>query len=179
MPVIATCCTQTNAPHGINIVSLALSFEYNNNMKQNDVDSRADIEQIVERFYADVLSDPIIGFIFTDIARIDLDAHLPLIVDFWCDIVLKRNDTAGGTVEPKRYSGNALRKHLELNQLIALKPGHFTRWLYLFEKAVHAGFGGPNAMLMTKRAEMVAQSISAALTDRKKNAMHLTLPKSQ
>ena len=148
-------------------------------MNENDVHSRADIEQIVERFYADVLNDPIIGFIFTEIAKIELQAHLPLIVDFWCDVVLRQNIGAGNAVKKKRYAGNVLRKHLELNEIIALKPGHFTRWLYLFEKAVRAGFHGPKANLMMKRAEVVAQSISAALTDRKKSAMHLTLPKTE
>ncbi|NND00298.1 MAG: hypothetical protein HKN85_08965, partial [Gammaproteobacteria bacterium] len=74
-----------------------------------------------------------------------------------------------------RYTGNTLAKHLELNELIALKPGHFTRWLYLFERAVRENFHGPNANLMMKRSVIVAQSISAAITERKKSQMHLTL----
>lgn len=136
-------------------------------MSKSDVLERADLEQIIERFYDNMLKDPIVGFIFTDVAKIHLQSHLPLIVDFWQDILLKS----------KKYHGNALQKHLELNQKIALKPGHFTRWLYLFNAAVDQQHAGENAELMKHRAELVANSISAAITDRKKGEMKLVLPK--
>lgn len=137
-------------------------------MNKSDVQAHADVQQIVERFYAQMLEDPIVGFIFTDVAKIDLQEHLPIIVNFWSDILFKQNE----------YTGNALRKHLQLNQLIALKPGHFTRWLYLFNHAVDECHAGANAQLMKARAEMVAKSISAAITDRKKGEMQLVLRRS-
>ena len=139
-------------------------------MSGKDVLTRSDLENIVARFYESVLVDPIIGFIFTDIAKIDLEKHLPLIVDFWSDIVLDERGSSG-----RRYQGNALRKHLELNQKIPLKAGHFTRWLYLFNGAVDLQHQGPKAALIKQRAEMVANSISAAITDRKKGDMNLVL----
>lgn len=144
-------------------------------MNKKDVTDRADIEKIIADFYVAMLQDPIVGFIFTDVAKIDLPSHLSVIVDFWSDIVLRESKSSTEPVAEKRYKGNALKKHLELNELIALKPGHFTRWLYLFENAITAGFRGPNANLMMKRAELVAQSISAAISDRKKGEMKLTL----
>jgi len=136
-------------------------------MHISDVTNRRDIEDIVTRFYDDMLKDPIVGYIFTDVAKIDLPEHLPLIINFWDDIVFKH----------KNYRGNALQKHLELNQTLSLTPGHFTRWLYLFAKAIDAKYAGDNAELMKKRAELVAQSISAAITERKKGEMNLVLPK--
>ncbi|GHA02181.1 hypothetical protein GCM10008090_09330 [Arenicella chitinivorans] len=136
-------------------------------MSKNDVLDRTDIEDIVARFYADMLKDPIVGFIFTDVAKIELDHHLPVIVNFWMDVVF------GG----RHYDGNPLRKHLELHQKIPLRPGHFTRWLYLFERAVDAQHAGDNADKMKQRAEMVAKSISAAIVQGRRRDMQLVLPR--
>lgn len=135
----------------------------------NDVRKRSDIALIVETFYDLALKDPIVGFIFTDVARIDLPSHLPIVTDFWQDVVFapKRAD--------KRYHGNTLGVHLELAEKIALRPGHFTRWLYLFNRAVDQSYAGVNAQRMKERAESVANSISAALTAGKRGAMNLTL----
>jgi len=136
-------------------------------MTLNDVTNRADIEEITARFYDQMLKDPVVGFIFTDIAQIDLQSHLPVIVNFWSDIVFKE----------KNYHGNPLSKHLQINAKLPLKSGHFTRWLYLFEKAVDEHHQGANANLMKQRAEMIAKSFSAAISDQKRSDMNLVLPK--
>jgi len=132
-----------------------------------DVSNRTDIEEIVAHFYDSVLKDPIVGFIFTDIAKIDLELHLPIIVNFWCDTLFRENN----------YVGNPLKKHLEISEKMPLKPGHFTRWLYLFNKTIDERFVGECAQAMKQKAEMVAKSISAAITDQKRSQMNLTLPK--
>ncbi len=49
----------------------------------NDIETRADCERLVRAFYGRALTDPIIGFIFTDVAELDLDAHVPQITAFW------------------------------------------------------------------------------------------------
>lgn len=136
-------------------------------MSKKDVLDRADLEDIVARFYQTMLKDPIVGFIFTDVANIDLEHHLPIIVDFWADNLFGEH----------RYTGNPLRKHLDLHEKMPLTPGHFTRWLYLFENAVDEKHAGSNARTMKHRAEMVAKSISAAITARKRGEMDLVLPK--
>lgn len=138
-------------------------------MPNNDVINRADIEDIVARFYETMLQDPIVGFIFTDVAKIDLEHHLPLITDFWADSLFRE----------RNYHGNPLRKHLEIHEKLPLVPGHFTRWLYLFNKAVDEKHQGSNAEQMKFRAEMVAKSISAAISDRKRADMNLVLPKNE
>ena len=134
-------------------------------MSKKDVLERADIEDIVTRFYEVVLKDPIVGFIFTDVAKIHLEEHLPVIVDFWSDVVFKH----------KLYRRNTLQKHLDLHQKMPLKPGHFSRWLYLFDKAVGDHHQGKNADLMIERAELVAKSISAAIVKAKRSEMKLKL----
>ncbi|MFT5571922.1 MAG: hemoglobin [Cryomorphaceae bacterium] len=130
-----------------------------------DVRQREDIQDIVARFYAVMLKDPIVGFIFTDIVKIDLEHHLPIIVDFWSDSLFREN----------RYHGNPLQKHLEIHRKVPLKPGHFTRWLYLFKQAVDEKHAGENAATMKLRAEMVANSISAKITEQKRSDVTLTL----
>ena len=134
-------------------------------MPNNDVQDRADISDIVERFYAAMLKDSIIGYIFTDVAKIDLKHHLPLIVDFWEDSLFRA----------RHYSGNTLQKHLDISAKLPLKPGHFTRWLYLFNKALDENHEGPNVELMKSRAEMVAKAISASIVDGKRADMKLVL----
>lgn len=134
-------------------------------MSKKDVLQRSDIEDIVARFYEVVLKDPVVGFIFTNVANIDLEHHLPVIVDFWDDSLFKQHN----------YHGNTLQKHLDLHQKLPLKPGHFTRWLYLFNAAIDSNYQGENAALMKARAERVAKSISAALTKGKRGEMNLTL----
>ena len=95
--------------------------------------------------------------------------EVPIIVDFWSDSLFRSQS----------YHGNPLGKHLEITQKLPLKPGHFTRWLYLFDHAVDSHFVGENADLMKARAEMVAKSFSAAITDQKRRDMNLTLPKAK
>lgn len=145
----------------------------------HDVIDRADIEDIVQRFYETTLTDPIIGFIFTDVAKIDLEQHLPIIVDFWSDSLLEKDKVNNGIREKgkleRRYTGNPLQAHLDIHQKIPLKPGHFTRWLFLFNKAVDERHSGANADKMKRQAESVAQSISAAISARKRGDMNLVL----
>ncbi|MEM7360623.1 MAG: group III truncated hemoglobin [Pseudomonadota bacterium] len=141
--------------------------EYNNISMRKDVENRDDVSLIVADFYAEMLLDPIIGYIFTDVAKIDLESHLPIITDFWADVLFKQ----------KKYRNNTLQKHLDLHQKIPLTPGHFTRWLYLFNRAVDANFAGTRADTMKQRAELVAEAISAAIAQRKKGEMTLSLEK--
>ena len=51
-------------------------------MKQ-DIENRKDIDLLMVRFYERAMSDDQIGYIFTDVAKLDLDHHLPIIGDFW------------------------------------------------------------------------------------------------
>ncbi|MFT6409025.1 MAG: hemoglobin [Arenicella sp.] len=134
-------------------------------MSKKDVLLRSDIEDIVARFYDVMLKDPIIGFIFTNVANISLEHHLPIIVDFWDDSLFKNSN----------YSGNTLQKHLNIHQKMPLRPGHFTRWLFLFNRAVDYRHAGENAERMKSRAELVAKSIAAALVKGKRGDMNLVL----
>ena len=113
-----------------------------------DIETRADIEELISKFYEKMLKDPIIGFIFTDIAKIDLDEHLSIICDFWETILFTRPVYKRGP--------EVMNVHHELNKKIPLKKGHFTRWLYLFSTTVDELFEGERAEKAKERADSIA-----------------------
>ncbi|MEO0368988.1 MAG: group III truncated hemoglobin [Pseudomonadota bacterium] len=133
---------------------------------KRDVSGDEDLEFLLRRFYSSVLSDPIIGFIFTDVAKLDLEEHLPSVVQFWSKLLFA--DT--------RYQGDVYGVHAELDEKVSLKPGHFTRWLYLFDKAMsESEFAGERASQMSRLAHTMAKSMSAGLAGRKRVDLQLSL----
>ena len=56
--------------------------------RRRDIESRADCERLVRAFYGRALEDPIIGFIFVDVAKLDLEAHVPRLTSFWETVLL-------------------------------------------------------------------------------------------
>ncbi len=61
----------------------------------HDIESRADCERLVRAFYGRALEDAIIGFIFVDVAKLDLEAHVPRITAFWETILLGARSYSG------------------------------------------------------------------------------------
>ena len=100
-----------------------------------DIETRDDCERLVRAFYGRALTDPFIGFIFTDVAKLDLEAHVPRITSFWETVLLGA----------KTYSGGAFRPHAELHMQVGLREGHFERWLQLWFGTVDELFAGDRA----------------------------------
>ena len=50
---------------------------------KHDIENREDIDLLMREFYSTAMTDEVIGYIFTDVAKLDLDVHLPIIGDFW------------------------------------------------------------------------------------------------
>lgn len=120
---------------------------------RHDVETRADCEQLVRTFYGRALTDPVIGWLFTDVAKLDLEAHVPRITRFWETILLDAHS----------YGGGAFRPHLELNAKTPLKRGHFERWVYLWRMTVDELFEGDRAELAKQHAERVAAAFESRL----------------
>ncbi len=100
-----------------------------------DIETENDLKRLFELFYKKAEKDEIIGNKFDDI---DIQSHIPIIVNFWNSIIFSKG----------KYSGSPFDKHLPLN----LEKKHFDRWLYLFETTVYELFHGDTANLMVKRA---------------------------
>lgn len=121
-----------------------------------DIESRADCEALVRAFYGRALEDPVIGFIFVDVARLDLDKHLPVIASFWETVLLAA----------RSYGGGAFAPHAALHAKVPLRAGHFERWLMLWTQTVDELFAGERADLAKHHAQRVARAFSARLEGR-------------
>ena len=118
----------------------------------NDIQSRTDIDLVMRVFYERVLADEVIGYIFTDVARLDLEHHLPIIGDFWETMLFQTGDYA-------KHGRNPLEVHKELHLRSNLKPEHFERWLKIFVISVNEEFAGERAEFLKLRANSIAGRI--------------------
>jgi hemoglobin len=110
------------------------------------IESREDIKLLVDQFYQKLLADELIGYLFTDIAKLDMEVHLPVMYDFWETMLL----------DHMIYTGNPMEKHLALNQKEKLLSEHFDRWLMHWENTVQQNFEGENADKAIERARNIA-----------------------
>lgn len=118
-----------------------------------DIQTRADCERLVRAFYGKALVDPMIGFIFTDVAQLDLEAHVPRVTSFWETVLLG----AGS------YRGGAFAPHAALHARTPLRAGHFERWLALWRETVDELFEGERAQLAKAHAARVAEAFQRRL----------------
>ncbi|MGI9559110.1 MAG: group III truncated hemoglobin [Thermodesulfobacteriota bacterium] len=114
----------------------------------SDIETREDVELLVDRFYDKMLADSILGFIFTDIAKVDIDKHKPVICDFWETLLFNKAVYKRGP--------EVMNVHKRLNEKIPLKKGHFKRWLFLFSRTVDELFEGKRASFAKEKADSIA-----------------------
>lgn len=125
------------------------------NGELHDIEDRADCERLVRAFYGRALTDPIIGFLFVDVAQLDLEEHLPVIASFW-ETILLGNQT---------YTGGAFHVHADLHRQVPLRAGHFERWLLLWRTTVDELFVGERAEQAKSHAQRVAGAFHRRLPD--------------
>lgn len=113
--------------------------------KKYDIQSRADIERLVNQFYKKVISDEMIGVFFTEIVVLDWGKHIPVMYDFWETILLGK----------RTYKGNAMLKHIQLSRKQTLQTRHFERWLKHWETTVQECFCGEKAHEAIERAHQI------------------------
>ncbi|MGI8803044.1 MAG: group III truncated hemoglobin [Solirubrobacteraceae bacterium] len=120
---------------------------------RHDIEDRADCERLVRAFYGRALVDPIIGWIFADVAKLELEAHVPVIASFWETILLGS----------QTYSGSAFNPHAALHARVRLRAGHFERWLVLWRETADELFAGERAELAKTHAVRVARAFQRRL----------------
>lgn len=120
---------------------------------QKDIENRQDIELLIRSFYDKVVKDDTIGYIFNDVARVNWDVHLPIMYNFWENVIFNV-----GT-----YRGNPMQLHKELNTKEPLTPEHFTQWLALFTTTVNELFAGAKAELAKQRALSISTMIQVKI----------------
>lgn len=113
---------------------------------KKDIETREDLLLLVQQFYVKLLNDSSISYLFTEVAKINLDEHLPVLVDFW-DMVLFGSNT---------YQKNAMLPHLTMHGQSPLLKQHFVTWITYFKETVDELFEGEKAFLAKERATSIA-----------------------
>jgi hemoglobin len=121
----------------------------------HDLAGRDDLEALLRDFYGHALEDPLLRHIFVDVAHMDLEAHLPVICDFWQKVLFNV-----GT-----YNGQAMTVHRRINDRAPLTAAHFDRWLALWGEAIDRSFAGPVADAAKAHAKRMAAVFLRQLTE--------------
>lgn len=116
---------------------------------RSDLAGRADIDRVVRAFYGRALTDPVLAPAFETLAVVGLEEHLPVVGDFWEQILFR---TA-------RYQGEFAPVHQALDRQHGLAGEKLARWLHLWCETVDEHFAGPDA----ERAKAKAIAMARAL----------------
>ena len=111
-----------------------------------DIECRKDIEQVLQAFYAKAVDDALIGHFFTQVIRLDVQSHVPVIADFWEAILF---DTRG-------YRKNVMEVHQQIHASAPIRKEHLDRWVLLFTETAALHFRGSRTELMKQRARSIA-----------------------
>jgi hemoglobin len=111
-----------------------------------DIQNQEDLYLLVNEFYKKLLTDQSISYIFTDIVKIKLDEHLPILVSFWSQAIFN----TGG------YFNNLTNIHLDISDKEYLTPELFSIWLSHFNTTVDENFEGLNAEKIKTQALSIA-----------------------
>ena len=114
------------------------------------LESRKDIELLVNSFYDKVVQDETIGFFFKDIIKVDFQKHLPKMYSFWESILFGQMS----------YKGNPMAVHFPINHLEAMEKHHFAQWLKLWKQTIEENFTGYNADMAINKSENIANLMS-------------------
>ena len=125
-------------------------------LEMQDVQTREDLHLIMRNFYVKLLNEPEINFIFTDVAKIDLEPHLVDLVNFWEQILFNKGS----------YQKNVLQIHLDINSKLNFTQTHFSIWLKYFNSSIDENFKGQNAENMKTRALSIATVMQIKMTNR-------------
>ncbi len=120
----------------------------------DDIKNQANLYQLVDEFYKKLLSDDSISYIFTDVVKIKIEEHLPILVTFWSQLIF---DTGG-------YTNNLTNIHLDINKKVKLTPELFQIWLNHFYSTVNENFKGDNSEKIKEQALQLATIMQIKMT---------------
>ena len=124
-----------------------------------DIQTKVDLYLLVDEFYKKLLSDPSISYIFTDVVKVHLEEHLPILVTFWSQAILG----TGG------YTKNLTQIHLDVNAKEHLTPELFKIWLHHFYTSVDENFKGDKSEKIKTQALSIATIMQIKITQQKPN----------
>jgi hemoglobin len=126
-----------------------------------DIENQKDLYLLVSDFYKRLLADESISYIFTDVVKIKLEEHLPILVTFWSQAILG----TGG------YTNNLTQIHLDVNTKEYLSPELFKIWLNHFNNAVNESFKGEKSEQIKTQALSIATIMQIKINQEKDKKM--------
>ena len=127
----------------------------------NDIQTQEDLYKVVDDFYKKLLADDAISYIFTDVVKVKLEEHLPILVTFWSQSILG----TGG------YFNNLTQIHLDLNAKSYLSKELFDIWLNHFETAINENFQGINCERMKNQAHNLSTIMQIKIAKEKEGKL--------
>ena len=118
-----------------------------------DLDSRSQIHNAVVSFYRDLVMDDLLGPVFEEVAEVDWSTHIPLLIDYWCRVLLGHQN----------YQGTILGAHRRVHELQPLTADLFDRWYGLWVATIDQGWAGPLAEKAKAHAAKIASSLARQL----------------
>lgn len=119
--------------------------------RRRDLDTPAEIFEMVTRQYVDVSQDDLLQPYFNfGPGFIDWQAHIGTVTDYWCHVLLY----APG------YEIDVIESHRHLHDRAPFTPALFDRWLRIFHDTVDGGWSGSHAATANKRATGMAWAMA-------------------
>lgn len=113
-----------------------------------DIESKKDIELMINSFYKKVVKDKLIGAFF---GHVNFEKHLPKMYHFWSFVLL---DEAGYTTDVTKVHAN-----------MRIKAEHFDRWILLFNETVDEMFVGEKAEMAKQRAFLMRWTMEGKMNN--------------
>lgn len=123
-----------------------------------DIENQEDLYLLVDEFYKKLLADPSISYIFTEVVKIKILEHLPILVTFWSQAILG----TGG------YTKNLTEIHLDIDRKEHLTPELFNTWLGHFYTTVDELFQGTKAEQIKTQALSIATIMQIKIINNRK-----------
>jgi hemoglobin len=120
-----------------------------------DLDTRAEIHDLVIQFYREIVFDELLAPVFVEVAEVDWTEHIPKLIDFWCRVLLGQPG----------YSGFVLGAHQQVHHLEPFRRELFDRWYQLFVETIDRGWRGPVADRAKAHAGQIAATLARRLLD--------------
>jgi hemoglobin len=120
---------------------------------KKDIESRADLEKMLETFYKKVFKDDLISHFFIEVVPLNLETHIPVITDFWESVLL----------DGRGYRKNVMEIHLNISEKSKIEKAHLDRWVKIFSETVDEFFEGSKATLAKQRAGSIATMMNVKI----------------
>jgi hemoglobin len=123
------------------------------NEDRPDLTTRRQIHDLVVAFYRELVNDVVLGPVFEEVAEVDWSHHIPLLIDYWCRILLG----------DQSYQGTLLMAHRRVHDLQPFTTEHFDRWYGQWVATIDSRWSGSLAEKAKAHAARIATTLARQL----------------